>query len=212
MINYKVTEEIQKPSTAGRYMGPGIHDNVEMTRVEYAKTEKSEYIAFYFVNDKNEQLSHTEWKMRMSKKVEDMDEGLLRWYSNKLNEQIARINKIVTTFIPQDKYLGIEASDFESFCKKTIDVLGNEYIGKKVRIKVVYDRRNFTSLPAYINYNWIEPMSVAKENSTIEILGKDKMVKSVPQKIEGADFVHNEIEASATNDTLEKGDESDLPF
>lgn len=211
MIKFKVTEDIQKPNVSNRYMGPGIHENVEMTRVEYAKTEKSEYLAFYFVNDKNEQLSHTEWKIKMNKPLEEMEEGLVKFYTNITNEQVARIDRIVTTFIPKETFQGVEADTFEEFANKTITALGDSYKGKRVRIKVVYDKRNYTSLPPYTNYKWIESMDIPTEKSEIEILGKDKMVKDIPKNMEGADPVSNIIEQKAIANT-DASKTEDLPF
>ena len=208
MIKYKVTEEIQQSTTKGRFMDPGIHENSELTRAEYNKSEKSEYIAFYFENERKEQMCHTEWKIRMNKPVSEMEEGLIKWYTDKINEQVCRINKIVTTFIPTEEFRNTEADDFESFCKKTLEVLGGKYKNQKVRIKVIYDRRNYTALPSYTNYEWIEPMSIPSEESQIEILGRDKIVKDFPKRIEGADPVKNEIEEKAS----ENGNGSGLPF
>jgi len=209
MIKFKVTEEIQTPNVSNRYMGPGIHENVEMTRVEYAKTEKgSEYLAFYFMNEKQEQLSHTEWKIKMNKPLEEMEEGLVKFYTNITNEQVSRIDRIVTTFIPKETFQGVEADTFEDFANKTIAVLGDHYKGIKIRIKVVYDKRNYTSLPPYTNYRWIETMAISREKSEIEILGKDKMAKDIPAKLEGANDVSNIIEQKATSSSVNES----LPF
>src|SRR6056297_394062 len=123
MIKYKVTEEIQKPTTRGRYMDPGIHENSELVKVEYNKTEKSEYIAFYFENERKEQMCHTEWKLRMKQPVSEMEDGLVKWYTDRINDQVARINKIVTTFVPKEEFKDVEADSFEGFCRKTIEIL-----------------------------------------------------------------------------------------
>lgn len=214
MIKYKVTEEIQKPVINNRYMNVGIHENVELTRIEYAKTEKSEYLAFYFVNERNEQLSHTEWMIRFKQKPEDMEEGLLKFYTTLINEQIARINRIATTFISEDDFRKVEGDTFEAFSNATIAALGNSYKGKKIRIKVVYDKRNYTSLPSYLNYQWIESMDIPTEKSAIEILSKDKMVRDLPAKMEGANTVINIIEkkSNTTNGSALEKDTEDLPF
>lgn len=208
MIKYKVTEEIQKPTTKGRYMDPGVHENCELIDIKYDKTEKNEFIAFYFENERKEQMNHTEWKVKMKQPISEMEPGLVKWYGDRINDQVARINKIVTTFIPKEEFKGVEADSFEDFCKKTMEILGDKYKGKKVRIKVVYDRRNYTALPSYTNYEWIESMDIPSDESQIEILGKDKIVKDLPKKMEGADSVTNEIEAKANDD----GKKDDLPF
>ena len=212
---YNVTADLQKKDTKNLYMLPGIHENSELTSVEYQKNESgSEFIAFYFENPYKEKLSHTEWKVFPRKNIDTLNEKEKTLYARLINEQIARINKIVTTFISEEKFRGVEANSFEEFCKKTIQTLGDSYKGVKVRIKVVYDKRNFTALPSYTNYEWIEPMSVSKEESKIKILAKDKLVKALPSKLEGADEKVNEIEIQ-TNKEQELAipkNEDDLPF
>lgn len=213
---YSVTAELQKKDTSNRYMNTGIHENSELVSVEYQKNETgSEFIAFYFENSYKEKLSHTEWKVFPRKNIEALNEKEKSLYVRLVNEQIARINKIATIFISEEKFREVKGNTFEEFCKKTIEVLGNSYKGVKIRLKVVYDKRNFTALPSYTNYEWIEPMTISKEDSKIKILAKDKLVKSLPSKLEGANEKENEIEIETNKLQAEippARNEDDLPF
>ena len=214
---YSVTAEIQKQDTGRKYMEPGIHDNTDLVNVEYKKTDKgSELIAFNFVNELNEQFAHTEWKVMPHKDIATMSEKESDLYIRLVTAQIRRINKIITTFISEEKMREVKGVTFEEFCVNTIKALGNANKGVKIRIKVVYDKRNFTALPTYTNYEWIELMTVPKSESKIKILGKDKMEKDIPTNLEGANKRKNEIEEN-TNlvADLPQGDpskEDDLPF
>jgi hypothetical protein len=105
----------------------------------------------------------------------------------------------------------VKGNSFEEFALNTIKALGDSYKGVKVRIKVIYDKRNFTALPSYTNYDWIELMSVPKELSKIKILAKDKMAKSAPTHLEGADEVKNEI-IEIDSKVPSTKTEDDLPF
>jgi hypothetical protein len=207
---YKVTEDLQKKNVSNRYMDVGINENVKMTSVEYKQTEKTEFLAFYFENEDKAKLSHTEWKIRQSVPLAQMDTEAAALYLKLMNEQIRRINAIVTTFISPEKFRKIEGETFEEFAKATIAALGTSFENVKVRIKVVYDKRNFTSLPKYTNYTWIEPMTVSKENSEIKIFTSDKLTKVMPKKIEGAD----EDVKNILSETPEKAknDEDELPW
>ena len=208
---YSVTAEIQKKNTGKKYMEPDIHENTELVSVEYKKTEKgSELIAFNFINALDEQFAHTEWRVMPTKNIATMSEKEQELYIRLVTGQISRINKIVTTFIPEEKMREVKGVTFEEFCLNTIKALGDANKGVKIRIKVVYDKRNFTALPSYTNYEWIEPMTIPKSESKIKILGKDKMEKSLPKKLEGADEKENEIEIKAT--AVPKNTEDDLPF
>lgn len=199
---YSVTADIQKKDISNRYMGVGIHENSELTSIEYKKTDKgSEFIAFYFENELKEKLSHTEWRVMPTKDINTMSEKESKTYFSLVTGQIRRLNAIATTFISEEAFRAVKGNTFEEFCTNVIKAIGESYKGVKVRIKVVYDKRNFTALPSYTNYEWIELMTVSKEDSKIKILAKDKMTKSAPKTLAGADEKANEIEIEAATPT-----------
>ena len=140
IINYNITKDFESESTGTNFMDVGIHENVELTRIVYDVTEKgNKFVAFYFKNEAGEELSHTEWEP----KDEDHEKR-----QNKTLNQAKRIHHIVTKFIPKEEF-EINAETFEQFAKGVIAKLGNKYVGKKVRIKVIYSWNNYTSLPKY---------------------------------------------------------------
>lgn len=209
---YSVTPDLQKKDVSNRYMGVGIHENSELVSLEYKVTEKgSEFFAFYFENELNEKLSHTEWKVSLKKDLNEMNDKESKMYFSLVTSQIKRINAIVTTFITEEEFRLVKGNTFEEFALNTIKALGDKYKGVKLRIKVIYDKRNFTALPSYTNYDWIELMTIPKEESKIKILAKDKMAKDAPKYLEGAEKVKNEIIEIAgkvpTDTTVD-----DLPF
>jgi hypothetical protein len=163
---YNVNKNIDSEGRSANFIDVGIHDNVELKGIEYKVSPEAgnEFMVFHFEKD-GKQLSHTEWKPK------DQDPEKLE---NKTNNQIKRVKHIVTKFISEDLYV-FEVADFKSFCLQTIKLLGNAYVGKKVRVKVVYSFNNFTSLPNYVPF--IEKMEVPKEKSQLEILSIDKMTK-----------------------------------
>jgi hypothetical protein len=207
---YNVTEDLQKKNVSNRYMDVGINENVELTSVEYKPTEKTEFIAFYFDNEDKAKLSHTEWKIRQSVPLAQMEPDAAALHLRLVNEQIRRINAIVTTFISEEAFRKVKGDTFEEFCKATIAALGDSYKGVKVRIKVVYDKRNFTSLPKYTNYTWIERMTVPKEESEIKIFTSDRLTKLIPKRIEGADEDVKNILSEIPEKP--KVDEDELPW
>jgi len=163
---YNVNKNIDSESRSANFLDVGIHEDVELKGIEYkvSPENNNEFMVFHFEKD-GKNLSHTEWKPK------DQDPEKLE---NKTNNQIKRVKHIVTKFISEDTYVFV-ATDFKSFCENTIRLLGNSYVGKKVRVKVVYSFSNFTSLPNYVPF--IEKMEVPKSQSKLEILSIDKMVK-----------------------------------
>jgi hypothetical protein len=160
-------------------MAPGIHENCELKHtkdstkypIEFGVSGKGKkFAAFHFVNSKNETLIHTEWEPF------DEDETKL---TNKTLNQIKRFKHIITKFVPKEAFEGFVVNNFEEFVKKSMQILGNKYVGVKVRLKVTLNNANYTSLPNYISF--IESMSVPKDQSVLSInTAMDKMVKDRP--------------------------------
>lgn len=222
---YSITADMQKKDTSNRYMTPDIHENSELVSVAFKTTDNgNELIEFNFENSLKERLCHTEWRVNLRKPIESMTEKEQNSYFGLITSQLTRINTIATTFISEEEMRSVTGVTFADFCKGVVAKLGDSYKGVKIRIKVVYDKRNFTALPSYNNYEWIERMTVPKENSKIRILPKDKMVKNVPATLEGAELKLNEIELAASEPeaTLQIGEAQttdatpanadDLPF
>jgi len=172
---YNVTIDLPSESTTASFMDVGIHDNVEMTKVEYgvSPNNNNEFIAFYFINSAGEKGSHTEWVP----KGKDSDDQLKK----ELN-QMSRIKQIVKTFVPADKFV-FSANSFKEFAEKTISILGDAYKGVKIRVKFVYSGK-YTSLPKPWKPRFIERMDNngyygedKSSDSKIKILSIDPMTR-----------------------------------
>lgn len=188
---YKVDKSVNSEARTTNFLDVGIHENVELTGVEYKTSPEggNEFMVFHLEKD-GKKLSHTEWKPR------DIDPDKL---ANKQTNQIKRVKHIVTKFISEDNFV-FEAADFKGFCESTIAILGKSYVGKKVRLKVVYSFNNYTSLPNYVPF--IESMEVAASKTGLEILSIDKMTKTQADR-----------ETPQTNPFANESDPTnDLPF
>lgn len=172
---YSVTKDINSETRVNNFMGPGIHENVELKHTEddkypiiYGESKKgNKFAAFHFINDKGEILIHTEYEPS-----DDNQEKL----ENKTLNQIKRFKHIITKFVPEENFI-FEATNFEEFVNKTIAILGNSYKGKKVRIKVVLNNNDYTTLPNYVPF--IENMEVTNSKLSINT-AMDKIVKGSP--------------------------------
>jgi hypothetical protein len=193
------TKGIPADGSASNFIDVGIHDNVELTNIRYDKSPKegNKFLVFEFKSEKGQELAHTEWEPR------DADETRL---NQKITNQIKRIKHIAKRYMPEEDF-NFEANDFEGFALKTIQLFGDKYKARKVRIKVVYSNSNYTSLPNYVPF--IEGMDVPREDSKLEILSIDKMVRDRADR-----------EAPSTNplEDLQQGSQTttnkadDLPF
>jgi hypothetical protein len=175
---YNVTKEIESESRSNSFMGPGIQSNCELKHKDPTKhpilfgtsAKGKKFAAFHFLNDKNEVLVHTEWE------PSDNDETKL---TNKTLNQIKRFKHIITKYVPKEAFEGFKAENFEDFVTKSIKILGNAYVGKKVRLKVTLNDKNFTSLPNYTPF--IELNSTTESTLSINT-AMDKMVKDKPDQ------------------------------
>ena len=200
---YKVSKDLQVGGSGNSYISPGIHEDIVLTNVEYRVSEKgNEFLAFYFENEIGEKLPHTEWQVRFG---ENMDEKEKEAYESKVVNQMRRVQRIVTAFIPDDEF-DFEVDTFKDFAENTVKILGDRYKDKKVRLKVVYDNRNFASIPTYTRYPWIESMEVPVEKSKIRKLSIDRWER-LPYDREANN--PNPLEETATDKSKEK---DDLPF
>lgn len=174
---YNIQDDLSIETKRTTYVAPGIHENIELKNVEYNKTENSEYLAFSFENKDEDKLSHTEYKSRQVNLENNTPEQNLHATKQKIENQLKRIGQIVTTFVSVDKYLeAIKGKQsFEAVCNAIIALLGDSYKGKKVRVKVVYDRNyKYTCLPDYNSYQFIESMLISNEESKIRELSIDR--------------------------------------
>lgn len=157
------------------FIDVGIHENIEVEGVRYAVSENgNKFIAISYVDENGNKLTKTEWEP----KGQDVDA-----VAKKVASQMERFTQFLYTFIPDTTKF--TATSFEDFANKFMLALGDRYKGVKIRLKVVYDRKNWTSTPDYGKYRWIEPMTISKDASKIRELTIDKFKKEALPKTEG---------------------------
>ena len=171
---YKFDDSIPS-SPVNDYMNVGIHENVELISYEYrVSSNGNKFIELIFANSFGEKLTHTEWEPKdpNPEKVND-----------KVINQATRFRYMLTSLLPGEN-VSFEFANFEDFASKIIGILKAKYKGQKVRVKVVFNNKNYTTLPNYLKVTWIESMNIPKEESRITIIEKiDKMVKETPSEV-----------------------------
>ena len=170
-----VTFDIPREEVSARFMDAGIHENVELTKVETGISPNgNKFLAFYFRNELGETGSHTEW--------ETTNEDPAKKLEKELN-QISRVKQIATCFMPAEQFV-FQAKDFQDFAYKTVNLLSSKITGVKLRVKFVYPKETskFTSLPSYWRFRFIERMDnngfygdKAVEKSNVKILSMDRV-------------------------------------
>lgn len=188
-----------------KYLEAGIHDNVKFTSVKTAVSPTGKnFIEFRFEKDGKE-LVHTEWEPK--ERAEDTEEQ----NQNKATNQVTRINRILRCFYPKE-VLNFTGSSYKEFTNWVVAMLNAANKDTLLKVKVVYNKDGYTTLPSYVKFAVIEPMIIpmgfyeeGKNESMIrEITGIDLFVKPVVSDKETVEVNPLEVKTEATSD--------DLPF
>lgn len=179
------------------YIAAGIQENIHLDKVE-VKTSPTgnHFFQITFKNDEDQTLTHTEWEPKFSgftKTQADLDRAM--------NRQYKRMLQVLLCFY-KDEQINFNGEKFDDFANYISAMLNGADKSIKLRVKIVYNKSGFTTLPAKIDDTFIEPMSIPKEESKIEIKSDDIIVRPIiPDKEEKKDNPLEEIK-----------EDNDLPF
>ena len=163
MSMYNLNETVKSEGTSAKVFPLGISENAEMTTVGVdTASNGNSFLKFEFKGEDGSSISHFEWP------IDSNAEG----WEKRLESQMKRVKHIMTKFLPEDKVL-ITANDFEGFAKQVITLLGNTYVGTKLRMKTVYSYNNYVSIPKYVPF--MELMTT--ESTRLKVTNFDKMEK-----------------------------------
>lgn len=199
----KVT--LNNSSNNTKYLEAGIHDNVKFMSVKTAVSPTGKnFIEFRFEKDGKE-LVHTEWEPR--ERAEDTEEQ----NQNKATNQVTRINRILRCFYPKE-VLNFTGSSYKEFTNWVVAMLNAANKDTLLKVKVVYNKDGYTTLPSYVSFAAIEPMNIPMgfyeegENESMikEIKGIDLFVKPVVSDKETVVVNPLEVKSETPSD--------DLPF
>lgn len=155
------------------YMSAGINENVNLKEVNVKKSPTGlDFIEFIFENEAGQTVSMTEWKNNKGLYVKT-DEDLQRAD----NAQFGRILQIVKSYM--ETLPDAELNSFAemiNWVKSTLDAVADKD-SKKLRLKVIYDKNNYTVVSK--NGIFVEPMTVAKEDSQIKQFKRDHFERTI---------------------------------
>ncbi len=172
---YNINENTKTATTAKTWIHPGIHENLKLIDVKYDVSKNGkEFLAFYVENEKGDPVSCTEWPYNPKKPFEQMDAIEKETAVSIIESQKSKVKQIVEVFKPN---FNITADSFKDFAEKTIAFLGDSYKNTPIRLKVVYDKRGWTTFGQSARATFIENMSIAKTDSRIIILENDRLLR-----------------------------------
>lgn len=179
---------------AGNGMSPipvGINENVKFSGLE-KKADKNgnSYLSFSFTDSDGNSLMHNEFEINPQYVTPKEGESKEDAVSRRVNSMLIRIKHICTQFISADQFV-VSGADWSSFCDNVVQLMQNRDYSKTLRLKVVYNYRDYASLPNYAPF--VETMEASP--SKLRIGKYDKMEKEETKAV---------AEVASTDD--------DLPF
>ena len=162
------------------YMPVGINENVTLKEVNVNKTPQGrDFLEIIFENEQGQTATMTEWKNEKNMWIKT-DEDL----QNRDNQQFGRILQVIDA--ANGSHIDFEGSSFVemiNWVKAQLEPATNpDNIRQGMRLKVVYDKKGYTKVSSYGVF--VEPMSVAKEESQIKLWKNDLLERPVQADVE----------------------------
>ena len=184
-----------------KFIPAGIHENVTLKSARVAESPTGLKFLEIVFEKNGATLTQTEWKPT---KFEGMDDSALQ---KKEDTQFSRMMQILLCWY-SDEQLVFNGASFEEFSQEVVNYLNNADKSKKLRVKIVYNDKGYTTLPSYARYTFIEPMVLPEgQTSSITELRIDNFTKPVVADTETP--VANLTSISTSSDNA---DPNGLPF
>ena len=155
-----------------KYMNAGITENVTLDKVEVKVSPNgNKMFDITFINEQGQTAVHTEWEPKMAPWMKDKTD-----LERNQARQFKKMLQILLCFY-KDEQINFEGEDFMSFANYIAAMLNSADKTKKLRLKLVYNKDGYTTIPTAVDDTFIEPMDV--EESNIKITAKDVVVRPV---------------------------------
>lgn len=198
-MGYSKEKAVEVKDYISSYMPAGINENCVLKNAEFKMSPTGKPLfQITFENEAGQTLPHTEWEPKMAPWMKTEEE-----LENLMNKQYKRMLDILLCFY-KDEEIDFNGEKFTDFANYVVDKLNNADKSVKLRIKVVYNKDGYTTLPNSVSRKFIEPMSVTESEITIDPK-YDLVVRPVK-----ADVEKTEENPFSSNNTTESDD--DLPF
>lgn len=187
-----------------KYISAGIQENVTIKdiRVDVSPTGK-QFLEITFEKD-SARMIHTEYEPRFNEYTKTEEE-----LQTKQTNQYSRMLQLLTCFYKNEE-IDFNGSSFKEFAEYIKDMLDKADKSKKLRVKIVYNKDGFTTLPNYAKYTFIEPMELPEGQTTAIVqLSIDCFVKPV---IADKEEKNTNPFSSNTSTTAAATATDDLPF
>lgn len=198
MYNTK-TAIINNEEFNSNYMPVGINENITLKEVSVEKSPQGkDFLRVTFENEASQTADFAEWKNEKNMWIKT-DEDL----QNKDNLQFGRILQLVNCFTTAPDVELNSFVDMINWVKSTVTPFISTK--KKLRLKVIYDKKGYTQVSKYGTY--VEPMDVAE--SQIKLFKNDLLERPVKADVEKP---ADPLAATMADTPVTENKTDDLPF
>jgi len=198
MYNTK-TAIINNEEFNSNYMPVGINENITLKEVSAEKSPQGkDFLRVTFENEAGQTAEFVEWKNEKNMWIKT-DEDL----QNKDNLQFGRILQLVNCFTTAPDVELNSFVDMINWVKSTVTPFISTK--KKLRLKVIYDKKGYTQVSKYGTY--VEPMDVAE--SQIKLFKNDLLERPVKADVEKP---ADPLAATIADTPVTENKTDDLPF
>ena len=198
MYNTK-TAIINNEEFNSNYMPVGINENITLKEVSAEKSPQGkDFLRVTFENEAGQTAEFVEWKNEKNMWIKT-DEDL----QNKDNLQFGRILQLVNCFTTAPDVELNSFVDMINWVKSTVTPFISTK--KKLRLKVIYDKKGYTQVSKYGTY--VEPMDVAE--SQIKLFKNDLLERPVKADVEKPT---DPLAATMADTPVTENKTDDLPF
>lgn len=198
MYNTK-TAIINNEEFNSNYMPVGINENITLKEVSAEKSPQGkDFLRVTFENEAGQTAEFTEWKNEKNMWIKT-DEDL----QNKDNLQFGRILQLVNCFTTAPDVELNSFVDMINWVKSTVTPFISTK--KKLRLKVIYDKKGYTQVSKYGTY--VEPMDVVE--SQIKLFKNDLLERPVKADVEKP---ADPLAATMADTPVTENKTDDLPF
>ena len=198
MYNTK-TAIISNEEFNSNYMPVGINENITLKEVSAEKSPQGkDFLRVTFENEAGQTAEFTEWKNEKNMWIKTDDD-----LQNKDNLQFGRILQLVNCFTTAPDVELNSFVDMINWVKSTV----TPFIPtkKKLRLKVIYDKKGYTQVSKYGTY--VEPMDVAE--SQIKLFKNDLLERPIKADVEKPT---DPLAATMADTPVTENKTDDLPF
>jgi hypothetical protein len=194
---YGIDESIQSESGI-KIINVGISENCFLDKVTFGpaseKAGSASVLCFNFKQDGGAIFRHIEWPIDKDKETANGKkyyENLVKlgktpeeplplfvnaYVKRVYTDQAARVKHIMSKFMSETECIIPPVATFEQFGNAVINILSNKFENKKLRLKLIYNSKDYAVFPKYPNFVEVQ----GDATSTLRLTPRDRVAKQVP--------------------------------